>query len=46
MKRILSILLITALLLAMSTGCTGNNKKQDAIKKYGSDTLYLMLVNT
>lgn len=39
MKRILSILLITALLLAMSTGCTGNNKKQDAIKKYGSDTL-------
>lgn len=39
MKRILSILLVTALLLIMLTGCADNSKRQEAIEKYGSDTL-------
>jgi spermidine/putrescine transport system substrate-binding protein len=39
MKRILSILLIATLVFTVFTGCSDDNKKQEAIKKYGSDTL-------
>lgn len=39
MKRILSILLIASLVLTLFAGCSDNSKKEEAIKKYGSNTL-------
>lgn len=39
MKRILSIILVSALLIFTLTACAGSSKNQEAIEKYGSDTL-------